>query len=82
MIILKLLHMPLQYVQNDTGQTTAVIIPIEEWKAIIQKHADLAVLDKPVARKNKKASDFKGILSPQLTEALQQHVQQSREQWD
>lgn len=79
-IILKLLPMPLQYVQNDSGQTTAVLIPIDEWKAITQKLADLAILDKP-AVKNKKASDFKGILSPELAEDLQQHVQQSREQW-
>lgn len=74
--------MPLQYLQDDTGQTTAVLIPIEEWRAITQKHADLAVSNKSGTKKNKKASDFKGILSPQLTEALQQHVQQSREQWD
>lgn len=73
--------MPLQYLQNDHGQTTAVLIPIEEWKAITQKHADLAVLDKPATTKNKKASDFKGLLSAELTEELQQHVQQSREQW-
>lgn len=74
--------MPLQYLKNDTGQTTAVVIPIEEWKAITQKHVDLAELDKATLPKNKKASDFKGLLSPQLTATLQQHVQQSREQWD
>ncbi len=74
--------MPLQYLQNEKGQTTAVLIPIEEWKAITLKHADLALLEKPAAKKNIKASDFKGILSSQITEALQQHIQQSRDQWD
>ena len=73
--------MPLQYLQNANGQTTAVLIPIDEWKAITEKHADLARLDKPVAAKSKKAADFKGILSPELTEDLQQHVEKSREQW-
>lgn len=74
--------MPLQYLQNDVGETTAVLIPIEEWKAITESHADLAGLDRSVAKKNKKPSDYKGILSPALTEALQKHVQQSRKQWD
>ncbi len=74
--------MPLQYLKNDNGETTAVLIPIEEWKAITQKHGDLALLEKPVAVKHKKASDFKGTLSPELAEALQKHVRQSREQWD
>ncbi len=74
--------MSLQYLQDDTGQTTAVLIPIEEWKAITQRHADVAVLEKPGAKKNKKASDYKGILSTELTEELLKHVQQSREQWD
>lgn len=46
------------------------------------KHADLALLEKPVVKKHKKASDYKGLLSSELTEALKQYVQQSREeQW-
>lgn len=73
--------MPLQYVKNETGETTAVLIPIEEWKAIAQKHLDPSLLEKGLAGKHKKASDFKGILSLELAEALQKHVQQSREQW-
>lgn len=73
--------MPLQYLKNDAGETTAVLIPIEEWKAITQKHPDFTFPEKYVEEKPKKASDFKGILSPELTEALQKHVQQSREQW-
>lgn len=74
--------MPLQYLQNDTGQTTAVLIPIEEWTAMTQKHADLAALNRPAGINKKKASDFKGILSPETAEALQKHVQQSRDEWD
>ncbi len=34
--------MSLQYVQNDRGETTAVLIPIEEWKRIKSKHPDIA----------------------------------------
>jgi len=46
--------MSLQYLQDDSGQTIAVLIPIEEWKAITQKHADVAVLEKPGTKKIKK----------------------------
>jgi hypothetical protein len=34
--------MSLQYVQNDRGETTAVLIPIEDWKRIKNKHPDIA----------------------------------------
>jgi len=34
--------MSLQYVQNDRGETTAVLIPIEEWRRIKSKHPDIA----------------------------------------
>lgn len=74
--------MPLQYLQDGAGQTTAVLIPIEEWKAMTQKYADLTALDKPVANNKKKASDFKGMLSPETVEVLQKHIQQSRDEWD
>ena len=74
--------MPMQYIKDNNDITTAVVIPIEEWKSITKKHTDLASLEKQVSEKRKKASDFKGILSPELTEALQKHVQQSRQEWD
>ncbi len=33
--------MNLQYLQDDNGNTTAVIIPIEEWKKFTEKYSDL-----------------------------------------
>lgn len=33
--------MSLQYVQNNTGETTAVLIPIEDWKRIKSKYPDI-----------------------------------------
>ncbi len=29
--------MPIQYVTDDVGKTTAVIVPIEEWDAVLNK---------------------------------------------
>jgi hypothetical protein len=74
--------MAFQYLQNDAGETTAVVIPIEDWKTITETYNDLANWGKTTFKKNKKASDYKGLLSPTATEAFQQHVQQSREQWE
>ena len=36
--------MPLQYIQDFNGATTAVIIPIEEWNKITEKYSGLEEL--------------------------------------
>lgn len=33
--------MPLQYIQDFNGATTAVIVPIEEWNKITEKFGDV-----------------------------------------
>ena len=33
--------MPLQYIQDDNGMTTAVVVPIDEWNRITEKYADV-----------------------------------------
>lgn len=35
----------MQFVKDNTGAATAVIIPIKEWKQIISKHQDLKQLE-------------------------------------
>ena len=42
--------MPLQYIQDLNGATTAVIVPIEEWNKITEKYSDLEEL--PAWQKN------------------------------
>lgn len=37
----KFFYMSLQYLQNDKGETTAVLIPIEDWQRIKSKHPDI-----------------------------------------
>jgi hypothetical protein len=32
--------MSIQYVSNNSGQTTAVLIPIEDWNQLREKYAD------------------------------------------
>ena len=36
--------MPLQYIQDFNGATTAVIVPIEEWNKITEKYSGLEEL--------------------------------------
>lgn len=37
--------MKLQYLSDSQGNTTAVVIPIDEWNDIKARHADLAIED-------------------------------------
>ena len=51
--------MDLQYISNENGEKTAVIIPIDEWKFITDKHQDLRDLGEGIledkSTKKKKA---------------------------
>ena len=42
--------MPLQYILDFNGATTAVIVPIEEWNKITEKYSDIE--DLPQWQKN------------------------------
>lgn len=51
--------MDLQYISNERGEKTAVIIPIQEWNNLTAKHEDLKEMteqaksvDKTVPKKN------------------------------
>ena len=70
--------MDLQYISDSNGKHTAVIIPIDEWNNITTKHQDLKTLDKP----KKKPSDFRGCISKETADKLNEYVKQSREEWE
>lgn len=36
--------MNLQYIQDNNGNTTAVVVPIEEWNKFIEKYSELEEL--------------------------------------
>ena len=38
--------MSLQYIQNNAGVLTAVLVPIDDWNKIIEKHSDVEPLPK------------------------------------
>jgi len=75
--------MPLQYIHDDIGQTTAVIIPIAEWEDITNRHQDLKDLEKKqVPAKKMRHSDFAGTLSKEGYQALNEHIKEARKEWD
>lgn len=77
--------MPMQFIQDNSGLVTAVIIPIEEWRNITSKHQDLKQLEQrqnPEPVKEIQPSDFAGTLSDEGYQAINEHIQQIRNDWD
>jgi hypothetical protein len=74
--------MHLQYLSDYTGKHTAVVIPIQEWEAIVRKHADLKSLEQEAPTRKYTMGDFAGILSKEQGDELLKSVEQSRNEWD
>lgn len=75
--------MALQFISDNSGNHTAVVIPIDEWNNITTLHQDLKKLEKdnkPVH--NRKPSDFIGILSKETALEMLKDIEQSREEWE
>ena len=75
--------MSLQFLSDDSGKTTAVLIPIQEWEAIVQTHTDLKKLAKPSRKEKKlKPSDFRGIFSDKEATEFHKYLTKVRKEWD
>jgi len=75
--------MPLQYISDNAGNHTAVLIPITEWELLTRKHEDLKQRELP--QKNataKKASDYAGTMPADIAKAFNKHIEDERNQWD
>lgn len=70
--------MNLQYISDTQGRHTAVVIPIEEWNKITEKHQDLKVMEKP----GKKPSDYLGILDQETAQQMIEDIERSRDEWE
>lgn len=61
--------MKLQMIQDGTGKTAGVFIPIKEWNLIKKKHKDLASLENDEPSKEQLLNEIKqAILELQLIE--------------
>jgi len=75
--------MSLQFLSDDSGKTTAVVIPIQEWENILQTHTDLKKLaNKSQKIKKLKPSDFKGIFSQKEGNEFHKYLTKVRKEWD
>jgi hypothetical protein len=70
---------------RSSGKHTAVVIPINEWEAIISRHAELRSLEQdarePGIRKYTMGA-FAGTLSSKEADELLKYVEQSRNEWE
>ncbi len=73
--------MTLQYLLDNTGKTTAVVISISDWEVLTQKYSDLKQMTM-LPGKKKKPSDFAGILTKEEAEKMQQYLTEASKQWD
>ena len=75
--------MELQYISDDEGKPTAVIIPIDEWNRITDKHGDLKDLveGSSIFQKNG-TGQFRGILTPEEAALYHDHIKQARGKWN
>lgn len=75
--------MAIQYISDNSGNHTAVIIPINEWNNIIAMHEDLKELERPVVTVSKrKPSDFKGSLPKDIALKMLSDLELSRNDWE
>lgn len=74
--------MALQYISDNTGKHTAVIIPISEWNNITAKHEDLKELMEDEAPQINNASRFKGLLTNEEAAKYDDYLKQARTEWD
>ncbi|GGH03119.1 hypothetical protein [Mucilaginibacter phyllosphaerae] len=77
--------MSLQYISDDSGNHTAVIIPINEWNEITAKHEDIkTLLQESVVKSGpkKKPSEFAGILNKELAKQMIVDIEKDRGEWE
>lgn len=74
--------MPLQYITDANGKHTAVLISIEEWEEMTNRHADLKQLGKPHSKTAVKLSDLAGKLSAQSADAMHKYIEEIRNEWE
>lgn len=78
--------MDLQYISNENGEKTAVIISINDWNNITAKHEDLKEMEEKVSKfetsLKRKPSDFVGIISGQEADEMQKYLKKARGEWD
>ena len=76
--------MALQYVSDDAGNPTAVLVPINVWNNLASKHEDVKILMQESAqpKSKKKPSEFAGTLDKELGKQMILDIQKDRDEWE
>lgn len=75
--------MALQYISDDAGNHTAVIIPIKQWDHLTAAHQDLRQLENaPTISPKPKFSDFKGCISKETALKMISDIESNRNEWE
>lgn len=73
--------MNVQYLSDAQGRHTAIVIPIEEWNNIKEKHQDLKLLENSKQNAVRhKPSDFVGCISKETAHKMINDIELSRNQ--
>ncbi len=72
-----------QYLSDQNGDTKAVLIPIKEWEAILEKHSDLRTFEQLGTTTDLlKPSDFKNIFTTEEGNEFRNYLVKARKEWD
>ena len=74
--------MALQYVFDEEGKHTAVLVPINDWNTITARHQDVKELVGEKIQKTNNASRFKGLLTNEEAKMYDKYLKQARSEWD
>ncbi len=74
--------MELQYISDISGNHTAVVIPIDEWNNITDKHQDLKELVGVKEIPSNNAARFKGLLTGEEADKYHKYLKKVRKEWD
>lgn len=76
--------MAIQYVSDEAGKPTAVLVPIDQWNKLASQHKEVSLLmqDRTEPKSKRKPSEFAGTLSKEEAEKFIKYVEQSRNEWE
>lgn len=76
--------MAIQYVSDDAGNPTAVLVPIVEWNKLASKHEDIQLLmqNSIQPKSRRKPSEFRGILNKEIAQKMILDIEKDREEWE
>lgn len=76
--------MAIQYVSDDAGNPTAVLVPIKDWNNLLSKHDDIKLLVQDIEqpKSKRKPSEFRGILDKEVAKQMISDIEKDRNEWE